>query len=422
MTPPQHGKSTLTSQLFPVLALATNPALKLILLSYAAELAGDHSFVARSLADEFGHILRPDGGLKLEPDAQAKANWLTTAGGYLKSASIQGTVTGRAADGIIIDDPFRGYEDSTSPSQREKVWATYSSVAETRLSPDGFVALIGTPWNPDDLHGRLLEFEREKWTVLRFPALAEADDVLGRAVGAPLFPERYSSDWYEDRRKTLAERGQSYMWDALYQCAPTGDGSPQEFAAYLPIPTYTDDLPQAACRLLVLSCDPSKSKSDKAGDYAAFPLVQFSRDTPPHLYVRSWALRTSAEAVSAHAVGLIEQYRPAVFAIETTMFQSLFADEILRQVKSKGLPTRILSYTAPQNLDKITKIRIFLGALLQQKRIHLHVGSPATRLFSQQIAGFPNPKEHDDLPDALVMAIWAACQCDPSLARFFFFK
>lgn len=106
------------------------------------------------------------------------------------------------------------------------------------------------------------------------------------------------------------------------------------------------------------------------------------------------------------AIALIEKYKPAAFCIETTMFQSLFADAIQLAITAKGLPCRLFAYTAPQHVDKVTKIRVMVGHLLQQRRLHLYSHSPATKLFQQMTADFPNPKCHDDLLDSITMALF----------------
>lgn len=401
LAPPQHIKSTLTSQLFPSSAFSFNPALKLILLSYSASLAESHALAARDAAELSGV------GFSLNPKAKARNDWRTSAGGYLISGGIRGTVTGRSANGVIIDDPIKGDEEAMSPTIREKIWRAYSSVVETRLSPRGWVVLIQTPWHDEDLRGKLLATEPDDWLVLRFPALCDdpASDPLHRPMGASLWPTYYRGDWYTERRRHLEERGLIHQWHSLYQCDPKGDGTPREFAQYCPVPEYLDQPPGAT--MSVLACDPSKSKDDKVGDYAAFTLTSVDRtEKAPHLWVQSWALRTSANEVSNTAVALIEQYRPTAFAIETTMFQSLFYDRIFEAVKEKGLPCRLFSYTAPQALDKKTKIRVMLGHFLQQKRLHLHQRSPATRLYQQMLSNFPHPKEHDDLPDSQCMGLW----------------
>ena len=54
-----------------------------------------------------------------------------------------------------------------------------------RLKPGAAVIIITTRWHEDDLVGRLLVEEPERWRVLNIPMEAEAlDDPLGRPIGA----------------------------------------------------------------------------------------------------------------------------------------------------------------------------------------------------------------------------------------------
>ena len=73
-----------------------------------------------------------------------------------------------------------------------------------------------TRWHEDDLAGRLLLIEAERWRVLSLPAAAGADDPLGRAPGEPLWPEWESGAELADKRRALGERD----WSALYQQNP----------------------------------------------------------------------------------------------------------------------------------------------------------------------------------------------------------
>src|SRR3546814_16955079 len=67
------------------------------------------------------------------------------------------------------------------------------------MSDTGSVIIIQTRWHEDDLVGRLTdpsnpcynEDEAKLWKIINIPAVAEEDDVLGRAPGAPLWPERF---------------------------------------------------------------------------------------------------------------------------------------------------------------------------------------------------------------------------------------
>jgi len=81
-----------------------------------------------------------------------------------------------------------------------------------------------TRWHEDDLIGRLTDpqnpcyslAEAKKWRVIDMPAFARKDDVLGRAEGEPLWPERFDKDYLDSLRQTDV-RG----FQALYQGRPT---------------------------------------------------------------------------------------------------------------------------------------------------------------------------------------------------------
>jgi hypothetical protein len=87
----------------------------------------------------------------------------------------------------------------------------------TRLTPDGAIVLIATPFHEDDLMGRLQRIQEGEWKVLRLPAVAEADDdPLGRKEGEPLWADdRYGYGQRLLEIQAAAEReGRSRDWHA----------------------------------------------------------------------------------------------------------------------------------------------------------------------------------------------------------------
>lgn len=412
MTPPQHAKSLITSRLFPAVVLAQDPSAKLLLLSYSSDLAGDHGSVARDYVTEFGRHLDPSGRLRIQVGSKSKKNWRTTSDGHMIAASIQGTVTGRSATGVLVDDPFKGSEDSGSVVIREKVWNTFSAAAETRLTPDGFIALINTPWHPDDLTGRLLATEPENWMVLRFPAMAEENDILGRAPGEGLFLSKYPQQWYEDKRRSLEERGQGHVWSSLYQCAPEGDPSLRAFSdpAYFLAHIWAEELPindrnQPVFRVLAL--DPSKSKTGRSGDYAAFADVTLMSDR--HIYASVHLNREPLPATYARAVEIVraakQEGRPYQrLIIESNQFQEAVGLAIQGELDRAGLSVVIDLHQTPSDQSKHARIQTGLGTILAQKRLHFVGHTVGNRLTVQQLKELPNGA-HDDGADAVEMAV-----------------
>ena len=154
------------------------------------------------------------------PTVPAANRWdLVGHAGGMVTAGVGGTITGRGADLLVIDDPHKSAEEAGSATYRERVWDWYRAVARTRLEPGAGVVVVQTRWHEDDLAGRLLadaESEGDRWQVLSLPAIAEDNDPLGRSVGDPLWPERFPLDELVALKKSIG----SHWWSALYQQRP----------------------------------------------------------------------------------------------------------------------------------------------------------------------------------------------------------
>ncbi len=87
---------------------------------------------------------------------------------------------------------------------------------KTRLVPHAAEILIQTRWSEDDLAARALN--HEEWKVICLPALAEANDLLGRKLGEPLWDD---DDYgYGDQLVELSRNTPARTWSALYQQRP----------------------------------------------------------------------------------------------------------------------------------------------------------------------------------------------------------
>ena len=213
--PPRHGKSELTSIRFPAWYLSRHPAHHIIGASYGAELA--HSFGRRArnvMLSARRQALWP--GVTVAGDSGAAHRWDTNHGGGYLAVGIPGPITGHGAHCLLVDDPLRGREDAGSEAIRSRIWEWWQADALTRLEPGGAVVICCTRWHEDDLVGRVLADEPGRWRRIRLPALAGADDPLGRAEGAALWPERFSVEELEGRRREIG----ASEWAALYQQEP----------------------------------------------------------------------------------------------------------------------------------------------------------------------------------------------------------
>ena len=103
---PRSGKSMLVSEIFPAYILGSRPYSKIIHVSYSESIARRFGGSAKDILDEFGYLFpkKP----KLKQDTKAK-NWFkinNNTGEYFCSGT-SGSVLGRGAHYIIVDDPQR---------------------------------------------------------------------------------------------------------------------------------------------------------------------------------------------------------------------------------------------------------------------------------------------------------------------------
>lgn len=214
--PPRHGKSELCSHRFPVWYLDRFPDRRIILASYAADYASEWGRKVRNTMEEHSDTLRT----RLAPDSKAANRWNTTQHGGMFTAGIGGPATGRGANILLIDDPVKNWEEAYSATARQRAWDWWLSTAYTRLEPNASVVAIQTRWHEDDWAGRILEEQAkgkgDDWIHIRLPALAEANDPLGRAEGEALWPARYTR---EDLLKIMRVVG-PLVWGGLFQQDP----------------------------------------------------------------------------------------------------------------------------------------------------------------------------------------------------------
>ena len=214
--PPRHGKSELISHWFPVWYLAKNPTKRIVLVSHEANFAESWSVKCRDAVHRFGDEI----GLSIDPGQNRRNYWKVVHGGSVVSAGAGGAIVGKGADIIVMDDPIKNEVEASSRLFRDRMWDWWQTVIMTRLEPGGSAVIMHQRWHEDDLIGRLLKEKDHPWVVLNFPAIAESGDILGRAEGQPLWPERFPIMVLEERRRRMSP----YHFSAIYQQRPSSEG------------------------------------------------------------------------------------------------------------------------------------------------------------------------------------------------------
>ena len=216
LMPPGSAKSTYASVIFPSWWFAQHPCSSVIAASHSFSLAEHFSRRTQALINAKQTYL----GVTILPTQRSAASWTTSNGGEYVAVGVRGAIAGRRADLVIIDDPIKSQADAESIRHRNHLWDWYRSDITTRLKPNGKVVLIMTRWHPEDLGGQLLDQEATNWKIVRLPALAEANDPLGRPVGSALWPEWENRSALVRKRELIGER----VWSALYQQTPLPSG------------------------------------------------------------------------------------------------------------------------------------------------------------------------------------------------------
>jgi len=224
--PPRHGKTLLISKHCVPWYLGNNPKKRVILTSYSSDLSDENSDFAKDVFANWGPVLWNSHPSKT---LYNRNKWNTTEGGGCVSAGIGGGIIGFGADLFIIDDYFKGPEESESVTARNKLWERWQGIVGTRLHPGCLVIVLATRWNTDDLMGRLInqaklegdEFPFD-WEYINLAALIETEkqekeDPLGRKIDEALWPKRYSTKLLKAAKKIVGP----YFWNAEFQGEPS---------------------------------------------------------------------------------------------------------------------------------------------------------------------------------------------------------
>lgn len=241
-----------------------------------------------------------------------------------------------------------------------------------------------TRWHMDDLAGRLLKLQPEKWTVLNYPAIAEDNDGLGRMAGQALWPERYPIEILEDIKATMGE----YSWAALYQQRPVpAEGGLFKRASLTPL---RDNIPEIVRS--VRYWDLAMSEKTHA-DYTAG--VKIGQATDGHYYVLDVARkRIDWDNLTPYLAEIMLQDGADVMqGIEEKGYMS-------RAIRDLNMDARLHEYKIfgyPVDKDKVTRALPF-AAKCGAGVVHV-VNAHWSQEYVDELCSFPNGT-HDDQVDA----------------------
>jgi predicted phage terminase large subunit-like protein len=117
----------------------------------------------------------------------------------------------------------RSRKDAESPGLRDDDWNWFQADLQTRMKPSGRIVLVQTRWHEDDLGGRILATQADRWRVVCLPATALVGDALGRQPGELLWMDDPNYPYGEELRQKKIDAettGAMRDWNALYEQDP----------------------------------------------------------------------------------------------------------------------------------------------------------------------------------------------------------
>jgi predicted phage terminase large subunit-like protein len=389
--PPRHTKSEFASYMLPAWFLGKFPKKKIIQCSNTAELAVGFGRKVRNLLDseQYAEIFP---NVKLRHDSKAAGRWATNDGGEYFAIGVGGTVTGKGADLLIIDDPHSEQEAAlaaTDPSVYDKVFEWYSSGPRQRLQPGGSIIVVMTRWGKRDLTGRILqgvvERDGEDWEVIDFPAILPS--------GNPLWPEFWPLEELEALRNELP----SGKWNAQYMQQPTSESGAIVKREWWK--EWEGEQPPK-CEFIIQSWDTAFTKNERS-DYSACTTwgVFYLNENPEDaniILIDAFKKRMEFPELKEKAYNHYMEYEPDAFIVEAKASGA----PLIFELRQMGIP--VSEFTPSRGNDKIARINSVSDLFASGK-----VWAPRTRWAEEvmeEMAAFPN-SDHDDLVDSSTQAL-----------------
>jgi predicted phage terminase large subunit-like protein len=340
------------------------------------------------------------------PRKAPRTSLLTDQGGFRYATSVGGTLTGRGADFIIIDDPIKP-EEANSDSTRKKANDWFQSTLFSRLDDKkrSVMIIVMQRLHVNDLTG----FAQDSggFKKLSFPAIAighasipvSATDMYHRKHGEPLHAE------YEDLNTLERIRDQigTYNFVSQYQQSPETPSGALFMRKYIQvIDHYPKFGPEGHWWV---SIDSALSTSETA-DYSALTFGYSNSEGHYVLYVERG--RWDYETLKRKALRYVGR----------------LGDRVTFIVEFAGSGISLIEYMSKNQLrcfqhkakhDKVVRAARVLP-FFEDGRVHIcnvksHNGW--VEAFINELVTFPNGR-HDDQVDSLVQALrWAEPRVNP---------
>lgn len=377
--PPRHGKSEYVSYWLLVWLILNNPYLKVILTSYGVQLTETFTSRVRDTLNKLGVSLRKN----------TQKEFYTYYNGGVIGTGINGALTGKGGDLIIIDDPVKNNKEAMSRRTRDGIWEWFTTTLYSRLQGKAKLIVMATRWHKNDLTGRIIDnkdaFNGVK--MINIPAIAGRNDKLGRQEGEVLCPDLISENQIHSIRKLEG----NYWFSALYQQEPINDQASIFKSDYWQ--WYDPSYMSRAEFDYVLQTWDTAFETKKTSDYSA--CVTFGKKDED-IYILD-VYRGQIDFVQLRNKGreLINKWKPDKICIEG----AASGKSLIQELKGEfGVRIEEL-----RPMDKVTRAQKVMS-LIEGGNVYLNQNANYLMEFTGELADFPNG-EHDDQVDALTLGL-----------------
>ena len=417
LAPPGSAKSTYTSRLFPSWYFAHRARSSIIATSHTASLAelnsGHVQRIIRENSEMCAYTLLQDASDTGSTAAGrvAKERWATSNHCLFHAGSVGSSILGLRANVAIIDDPIRSRADAESETVRESTWQWFTNDLQTRLTPDGAIVMIATPFHQDDLMCRLQRVQPDVWRILRLPAICDdpATDLLGRQEGEPLWNDDaygYGERLLEIQAAAVRE-GRERDFYSMYQTRPRPPEGSMFKPARMPI-LESDAMPriEEKVRAWDLASSPQGDHTacvllgrylDRHSFESRFIVLDVHRERLPPEGVRR--LVHDIARMDGYGVKIWLPQDPAqAGADQVSSYTRMLSGFAVGSERMSGSKVTRADPAASQcNIGRVSLLR-----------------ADWNRVFIEELASFP-AGIHDDMVDALALAFSKLEQTDLSV-------
>jgi predicted phage terminase large subunit-like protein len=381
--PPGSAKSTYASILFPPWLLQRQPKANLLATSHTTELAEKWGRRVRNLVNEHSITL----GIQPDPLSQAAGRWALTSGAEYYAAGVGTGIAGFRAKYGLIDDPIRSRQDADSELIRDRIWDWYINDFRTRLVPGAAEILIQTRWHEDDLAGRALNHSR--WHVISLPAIAEANDQLGRDVGEPLWDD--DTYGYGEQIQELRKNTPARTWSALYQQRPAPEDGDYFKSEWL---RPYEKAPDPKTMRVYGGSDYAVTQD--GGDYTVHAVVGI--DPEGRMYLLDlWRRQAASDEWIESFCDLVIEHKPLGWAEEQGQIRSGIGPFLDRRQRERK--AYVFREQFPTRGDKAIRAQSIRGRMALEG-LYVPIGAVWYPELRSELLSFPAGK-HDDQVDAL---------------------